>query len=110
MCKEVVAVGVEQRGFDVVVQIFEQEVITALDEVESVGYFPAIDGVVACVKHDVLRIGVGVNNVARGAAGDQHFLEVVTNQKVPLASAKNLIDMSNKYFQFKRVRQSLLSI
>ena len=73
MCKEVVAVGVEQRGFDVVVQIFEQEVITALDEVESVGSFPAIDGVVACVKHDVLRIVVGVNNVARGATGDQHF-------------------------------------
>ena len=32
MCQEIVAVGVEQRGFDVVVQIFEQEVITALDD------------------------------------------------------------------------------
>ena len=73
MCKEVVAVGVEQRNFDVVVQIFGQEVVTALDEVESVGSFSAIDGVVACVKHDVLRIVVGVNNVARGATGYQHF-------------------------------------
>ena len=73
VCQEVVAVGVEQRGFDVVVQIFEQEVITALDEVESVGSFPAIDGVVACVKHDILGIVVGVNNVAKDATGDQHF-------------------------------------
>ena len=73
MCKEVVAVGVEQRSFDVVVQIFGQEVITALDEVESVGSFPVIDGVVACVKHDVLRIVVGVKNVIRGVTGDQHF-------------------------------------
>ena len=32
MCQEVVAVGVEQRGFDVVVQIFELEVITPLDK------------------------------------------------------------------------------
>ena len=73
ICKEVVAFGVEQRGFDVVVQIFEQEEVTALDEVESVGSFPAVDGVVACVKHDVSRVVVGVNNVARGATGDKHF-------------------------------------
>jgi len=31
MGEQVVAVGVEQRGFDVVVQVLEQEVIDALD-------------------------------------------------------------------------------
>ena len=34
MGEQVIAVDVEQCGFDVVVQIFEQEVITALDEAE----------------------------------------------------------------------------
>ena len=47
--------------------------VTALDEVEGVGSFPVIDGVVACVQHNVLRIVIGVSNVATGAIGDQRF-------------------------------------
>ena len=58
MGEQVVAVGVEQRGFDVVVQVFEQEVIAALDEskVEVAGCLDdiavcngeVVDGVLLC--------------------------------------------------------------
>lgn len=63
MGEKVAAAGVEQRGFDVVVQVFEQEVIAALDKakVEAVGCIdhiancngPVVDGVRLPAGHKV---------------------------------------------------------
>ena len=58
MLEQIVVVGFEQRGLDVVVQVFQQEVIAALDEskVEVAGCLDDIalfkgevlDGVLLC--------------------------------------------------------------
>ena len=47
MCDQLISIDVQQRGFDVVLQVFEQEVIAALDEakVEVVG---CLDDVAIC--------------------------------------------------------------
>lgn len=57
MGEQVVAAGVEQRGFDVVVQVFEQEVIAALDEAkfEVVG---CLDDIAICNGEVVDGVGV----------------------------------------------------
>ena len=55
MGEQVVAVGVEQRGFDVVVQVLEQEVIDALDEAKV--------EVVGCLDHIAICNGEVVDGV-----------------------------------------------
>ena len=57
MCDQVIAVDVQQRGFDVVLQVFEQEVIAALDQakVEVVG---CLDDIAICNGEVVDGVGV----------------------------------------------------
>lgn len=57
MGEQVVVVGVKQRGFVVVAQVFEQEVIAALDDakVEVVG---CLDDIAICNGEVVDGVGV----------------------------------------------------
>lgn len=64
MGEQVAAAGVEQRGFDVAVQVFEQEVIAALDQAKV--------EVVGCIDHIANCNGPGVDGV-RLPAGHKVF-------------------------------------
>ena len=55
MGEQVIAVDVQQCGFDVVVQVFDKEVIAALDEAQV--------EVVGCLDHIAIRNGEVVDGV-----------------------------------------------
>ena len=100
MCDQLISIDVQQRGFDVVLQVFEQEVIAALDEakVEVVGCLDDVairdgeitDGVVAygelegvgafTAGQGVLAFAAKEGVVARSAM--EAVVECVTFEKV----------------------------